>query len=98
MRVRCDVDYRRVMPMLRNDDRVLEPTVAADLRQFGELIDEGETSLGGEDFAYMADLVLGFQLRIGHVQPARNDKLHNLAYQPDERCTGFGVMRTSSNE
>ena len=68
------------------------PAVAAVRRQFGDAIDEGQASLGGEDFALMAELVPGFQLRVGSSQPGRSDKLHNSAYQPDERCIGFGVQ------
>ena len=45
-------------------------------------------SLGGEDFALMAERVPAFQLRVGSSQPGRSDKLHNSAYQPDERCIG----------
>ena len=92
MRVSCDVRYRRGVPLLRNDDRVLEPTVAAVRKQFGDVVEEGVPSLGGEDFALMADLVPSFQLRIGSSQPGREDKLHNSAYQPDERCIGYGVQ------
>ena len=95
MRVVCEVDYHRGVPPLRNDDRVLEPAVAAVRKQFGDMIVEGEASLGGEDFALMADLVPAFQLRVGSSQPGRNDRLHNSAYQPDERCIGFGVQALS---
>ena len=95
MRVACDVDYRRGVPPLRNDDRVLEPAVAAVRKQFGDVIAEFEPSLGGEDFALMADRVPAFQLRVGSSQPGRNDRLHNSAYQPDERCIGFGVQALS---
>jgi amidohydrolase len=95
MRVACDVDYRRGVPPLRNDDSVLEPAVAAVRRQFGDVISEFEAGLGGEDFALMADLVPAFQLRVGSSQPGRSDRLHNSAYQPDERCIGFGVQALS---
>jgi amidohydrolase len=95
MRVVCDVDYRRGVPPLRNTDSVLEPTVAAVRQQLGDVIDEFEPSLGGEDFALMADLVPAFQLRVGSSQPGRSDRLHNSAYQPDERCIGFGVQALS---
>ena len=95
MRVVCEVDYHRGVPPLRNDDRVLMPAVAAVRKQFGDVIVEGEASLGGEDFALMADLVPAFQLRVGSSQPGRNDRLHNSAYQPDERCIGFGVQALS---
>ena len=56
---------------------------------------QGEASLGGEDFALMPDLVPGFQLRVGSAQPGREDKLHNSDYQPDERCIGYGVQALS---
>ncbi|HEY6440399.1 MAG TPA: M20 family metallopeptidase [Acetobacteraceae bacterium] len=95
MRVACDVDYRRGVPPLRNTDSVLEPTVAAVRQQLGDVIDEFEPSLGGEDFALMADLVPAFHLRVGSSQPGRSDRLHNSAYQPDERCIGFGVQALS---
>jgi amidohydrolase len=96
LRVDCEVDYRRGVPMLRNDDRVLDPTVAAVRKQFGgDAIEQGEASLGGEDLALMLDLVPGFQLRVGSSQPGRQDKLHNSAYQPDERCIGYGVQALS---
>ncbi len=92
MRVTCAVDYHRGVPSLVNDDAVLEPTIAAVRKQFGDAVDEGQPSLGGEDFALLADLVPGFQLRVGSGAPGRNDKLHNSDYQPDERCIGLGVQ------
>ncbi len=98
MRARCEISYRRGTPPLMNDDRVLDPVVDAVRRQFGEAVREGdpvcegEPSLGGEDFALMSALVPGFQLRVGSGQPGRHDRLHNSAYQPDERCIGFGVQ------
>jgi amidohydrolase len=95
MRVACDVDYRRGVPPLRNTDSVLEPTIAAVRHQLGDVVSEFEPSLGGEDFALMADLVPSFQLRVGSSQPGRSDRLHNSAYQPDERCIGFGVQALS---
>lgn len=95
MRATCDVDYRRGVPPLRNHDSVLEPAVAAVRHQCGDVISEFEAGLGGEDFALMADLVPAFQLRVGSSQPGRNDRLHNSAYQPDERCIGFGVQALS---
>jgi amidohydrolase len=95
MRVSCEVDYRRGVPSLRNDDKVLEPAVAAVRRQFGDVVGEFEASLGGEDFALMADLVPSFQLKVGSSQPGRSDRLHNSGYHPDERCIGFGVQALS---
>ena len=92
MRVHCELDYKRGVPPMRNDDKVLEPTVAAVRRQFGDAISEFEPALGAEDFALLADLVPSFQLKVGSSQPGREDRLHNSGYQPDERCIGFGVQ------
>jgi len=92
MRVGCDLEYRRGVPPLVNDDRVIDPTVAAVKKQLGDVIEQGEPTLGAEDFALMAELVPSFQLRIGSGQPGRKDRLHNSAYQPDERCIGLGVQ------
>ena len=95
MRVRCDLDYRRGVPALRNDDRVLDPAVAAVRAQLGDVVDEGEPSLGGEDFAFMAERVPAFHLRVGSGAPGRQDRLHNSGYQPDEACIALGVQALS---
>ena len=96
MRVGVALDYRQGVPALVNADEVLDPAVASVRAQFGaEAVTEGEPSLGGEDFALMAALVPGFQLRIGSGAPGRDDKLHNSDYQPDERCIALGVQALS---
>ncbi len=96
MRVTCEVTYRRGVPPLVNHDRVLDPAVAGVRKQFGDAaVRQGEANLGGEDFALMAERVPGFQLRVGSSQAGRRDRLHNSAYQPDERCIGFGVQALS---
>jgi amidohydrolase len=92
MRVSCDVSFSEGTPPLVNDARVLEASVAAVRAQLGDVIAEGEPSLGGEDFALMAERVPAFQLRIGSGQPGRSDSLHNSGYQPDERCIGLGAQ------
>ena len=96
MRTTAEIDYQRKVPPLRNDDRVLEPSIAAVRAQFGaggeDVVEEGEPSMGAEDFSAFADRVPSFQLRIGSGAPGRNDALHNAGYQPDERCIGLGVQ------
>jgi metal-dependent amidase/aminoacylase/carboxypeptidase family protein len=95
MRVRCEMDYQRKVPPLVNDDRVLEPTLAAIRAQFGEDPQEGEPSMGSEDFSEFAARAPSFQLRIGSGAPGRDDRLHNAGYQPDERCIELGVQALS---
>jgi amidohydrolase len=96
MRVSAEIDYRRKVPPLRNDDRVLEPALAAVRAQFGEAaVEEGPPSMGAEDFSAFADIVPSVQLRVGAGAPGRRDALHNADYQPDERCIGLGVQALS---
>jgi amidohydrolase len=92
LRVRCALEYAHGVPALVNDDGVLDRTVGAVRAQFGNVIESGPPSLGGEDFALIAERVPAFQLRIGSGQRGRNDKLHNSAYQPDEACIALGVQ------
>ncbi|MFC3126311.1 M20 family metallopeptidase [Pseudoroseomonas globiformis] len=96
MRVSATLTYRRMISALRNDDRVLEPAVAAMRDQFGAArVAEGEPSMGSEDFAAFAERVPAFQLRIGSSQPGRQDRVHNAFYQPDEGCMVLGVEALS---
>ena len=92
MRVRCEVEYIRGVPALVNDTAMLDRTAASVRAQFGDVVTEGEPSMGGEDFAFMAQLAPSSHLRIGSGQPGRRDKLHNSGYQPDEACIGLGVQ------
>lgn len=95
-RVSCQFDYVRGVPPLVNDDKLLDATMAAVRAQFGEaVVEEGIPSMGAEDFAYFAEKVPGFQLRIGSSAPGRSDRLHNAFYQPDEACIGLGVQALS---
>ncbi len=95
MRVSCELTFSDGTPPLLNDARVLEASVAAVRAQLGDVIAEGEPSLGAEDFALMAERVPSFQLRVGSGQPGRSDQLHNSSYQPDERCIGLGAQALS---
>jgi metal-dependent amidase/aminoacylase/carboxypeptidase family protein len=92
MRVRCEVRFRRGVPSLLNDDRVLDPTIAAVRAQLGDVVEELPPSMGAEDFALMSRAVPSFQLGIGSGAPGRQDRLHNSGYQPDEACIGLGVQ------
>ncbi len=91
-RVTCTLDYRRGVPPLVNDDRVLDPVLSAVRAQLGEVISEGVPSMGAEDFAEFSALMPTMQLRVGAGAPGRDDRLHNTKYQPDERCIGLGVQ------
>ena len=95
MRLEAKLDYRRMVASLVNDDRVLEPTIASVRAHFGEVVHEGEPSMGAEDFAAFAERAPAFHLGIGAGAPGRGDRLHDADYQPDERCIALGVQALS---
>jgi len=95
MRVKCEMRYQRLVPPLVNDDRVLDPVLASVLQQTGVAAEEGEPSMGSEDFAEFAARAPAFHLRIGSGAPGRDDRLHNAFYQPDEGCIALGVQALS---
>jgi amidohydrolase len=95
MRLQATVDYQRKIGSLVNDDRVLEPAVASVRAHFGEVVEEGQPSMGAEDFAAFAERAPAFHLGIGAGAPGRDDRLHNADYQPDERCIALGVQALS---
>ncbi|MBB5694876.1 M20 metallopeptidase family protein [Muricoccus pecuniae] len=94
-RVSCDLDYRRLVPPLVNDDAVLDRVLSAVSAQLGRAPVQGVASMGSEDFAEFAGRVPAMQLRIGSGAPGRADKLHNAGYQPDEACIPLGVQALS---
>jgi amidohydrolase len=91
LRVQCEVTYRHGTPAIINDEAMLQRTLSAIQAQIGDVADEYEPSLGGEDFSYMAQMVPAFRLLVGSSQLGRTDKVHNSDYQPDEGCIAFGV-------
>jgi metal-dependent amidase/aminoacylase/carboxypeptidase family protein len=95
MRLEATVDYKRMVASLVNDDRVLEPAIASVRAHFGEVVHEGQPSMGAEDFAAFAERAPAFHLGIGAGAPGRADRLHNANYQPDERCIALGVQALS---
>jgi metal-dependent amidase/aminoacylase/carboxypeptidase family protein len=92
MRVRCEVTYHRGVPPLVNDDRVLDPTIVAVRKQFGDVAHERGPVMGAEDFALLSQLVPSFQLGVGSGPPGGTPGLHNSGYAPDEACIGYGVQ------
>lgn len=95
LRVACQFTYQRMVPPLLNDARVQDMTLAAMRAQFGDVVDEGEASMGSEDFSEFAARAPSFHLRIGSGAAGRDDRLHNAGYQPDEACIALGVQALS---
>lgn len=92
MRVSCELQYTRGTPPILNDDTMLKYTVAAIHAQIGDVAVDYEPSMGGDDFALIAEKVPSFRLLVGSSQPGRTDKVHNPDYQPDERSIALGTL------
>jgi amidohydrolase len=92
MRVRVDYTWTDGAPPLVNDAAMTEKVVRALQAQFGGALDQGEPTMGAEDFALMAQRVPACHFRVGSGAPGRHDRLHNSDYQPDESCIGLGVQ------
>jgi len=94
-RVSCELDWRRLVPPLVNDDALLDGVLAAVTAQLGRAPAQGVPSMGSEDFAEFARRVPAAHLRIGSGAPGRADRLHNAGYRPDEGCIALGVQALS---
>jgi amidohydrolase len=90
-RTECDLEWSPGVPPTLNAPQVMEPSVAAIVRQLGDVFIPGEPSMGAEDFSFIASAVPSFVLRIGSGAPGRADHLHNSDYQPDEACIALGA-------
>ena len=91
----CELAYFRGTPGIYNHPDMVERAVAAIKAQIGDVAYDYEPSMGGEDFALMAEMVPAFRLLVGSSQPGRKDKVHNSDYQPDERSIAFGTRALS---
>src|SRR5205814_6056725 len=91
----CEITFRRGVPPLMNDDRMLDATIGAVKAQFGDVISEQIIGFGGEDFSYVSERVPASHLRVGSGRVGHKDTLHNSSYTPDERCIGTGVAALS---
>lgn len=89
-RVDCKIHYRRNLPPVMSDDKLLDRTIAAVRLQGGDAI-EVEGGFGAEDFAFFSERVPSSHIRIGSGQAGRQDRVHNSNYQPDESCIAEGV-------
>lgn len=92
MELVAEVTYRRGVPALENDARMVALAENALTAQFARApqIAPG-LDFGSEDFSYFSQIMPAIQLRIGSGQPGRRDMLHNSDYQPDEANIGMSA-------
>ena len=88
----CDIQLSGGTPALVNDEAVLNATLAAVTRQYGDSsLAPVQGKFQSEDFSFISERVPGCQLLIGSAKPGRKDQLHNGYFDPDERCIGIGA-------
>jgi amidohydrolase len=94
MRVDYDLEYRSQVPVLRNDDALLDRVVASAREMLGnEKVGElSEATMGSEDFACYTERVPGMYLRLGSMIDGRRHMLHNSDFQPNEDAIPIGVQ------
>ncbi|WP_344440181.1 amidohydrolase [Kitasatospora nipponensis] len=96
-RAKWSLDYRRGVPPVVNEAESISQLETAMKRQFGsrggEVVEETEQSLGGEDFSWYLEHAPGALARLGvrapHETAVRD--LHQGRFDVDERAIGIGV-------
>ncbi|MDQ3623720.1 MAG: amidohydrolase [Verrucomicrobiota bacterium] len=93
----AEVLYRKGYPASINDPALVRRMLPTVQKVVGkENVSEGQPSMGGEDFAYFAQKVPGFYLRLGVARPGveKPAGLHTAEFEIDESAllTGMRVM------
>ena len=92
--VTAEVDYRRGVPPVLNDDACAATISSAVHAVLGpDAVVTTEQSLGGEDFAWYLDKVPGAMARLGTAAAGRTEEcdLHQGRFDVDERAIGVGA-------
>jgi metal-dependent amidase/aminoacylase/carboxypeptidase family protein len=94
MRVEYELEYRQQVPVLRNDDKLLDRVVASAREMLGheKVYELSEATMGSEDFACYTEHVPGAYLRLGSMIDGRRDMLHNSDFRPNEDAIPIGVQ------
>jgi len=89
-----EINYQRGYPPVVNSDAPVERARMAALALAGEerLVRERPPTMGGEDFSYMAQTVPGCFIRLGQVDPAReNFSTHHPRYNFNDAILPTGI-------
>lgn len=92
----CQVNFTDSYPSLRNDDFLLNLSVAASKSVLGENNVEisEKRSLGADDFAYFCHSSRGLYYNIGarHLGEKNAYPIHSNRFNPDEGCIRVGIL------
>ena len=93
LRVAYALDWQRLAPVLRNNQDILAPTLAAAREILGDeqVVPMPAPSMGSEDFAWFAEQVPAAHLRIGSRIDGLNCQVHNANYDCNDLAIPTGV-------
>ena len=93
LRLEHEIVWKRQVPVLQNDPRVLAAVLASARDALGSehVIDMGAASMGSEDFAWFAERVPAAHLRIGSKIDGLETAIHRANYDCNESAIPIGV-------
>ena len=93
LRVSYALDWQRLAPVLRNNQDILAPTLAAarDILGPEQVVALPAPSMGSEDFAWFAEEVPSAHLRIGSRIDGLNCQVHNANYDCNDLAIPTGI-------
>ena len=93
LRLEYEIVWKRQVPVLQNDPRVLAAVLASARDALGSehVIDMGAASMGSEDFAWFAERVPAAHLRIGSKIDGLETAIHRANYDCNESAIPIGV-------
>ncbi|MEA2694401.1 MAG: hypothetical protein QOJ16_3788 [Acidobacteriota bacterium] len=92
-----DLDYKKNAPATVNDPALSKASRPALERALGKAnVIDSEPTMGGEDFAYFANVVPGFYFRLGTSKPGTTSGgLHTPTFRGDDTAIAVGVRAMS---
>jgi amidohydrolase len=93
LRVNYTLDWQRLAPVLRNNQDILQPTLAAAREILGDdqVVPMPAPSMGSEDFAWFAEQIPAAHLRIGSRIDGLTCQVHNANYDCNDLAIPTGV-------
>jgi amidohydrolase len=92
-----EMDYKKNAPATVNDPALSRTTRPALERAVGKAnVLDAEPTMGGEDFAYFANVIPGFYYRLGTLKPGTTSGgLHTPTFRGDDGAIAVGVRTMS---
>lgn len=93
MRIGFDLDYRKGVPVMRNDPKVLASVAKSARNILGDdaVVELTEYSMASEDFAYFTERVPSVHLRIGSKIDGLDTAAHRSNYDCNELAIPTGI-------